>query len=158
MINSVTLQGRITREPKIEQSPKGRVYCRSRIAVEGPYRGKDVPKNTSYFTIVFFGKQAQAFYNNVAKGAFISVEGRLDQDEYTDQMGVHHDTVSVIVSKLHIHEYMRKHREIRNLDAGNEEELLVPREITKSLLKQVSFEDEDIPEDMLGGGNVDGLL
>lgn len=150
-MNKVILQGRPTRDPVIEKSKTtDRVYCRIRLAVERPYRGKDVPRNADYFTVVFFGKLAQTVYNNVAKGALLTVCGRLEQSEYLDRVGNKQEKVSVIANECTIHEWLRKHRPIQELDADFDDDLIMPREITDSLFKQIDVTDEDIPDDLAG--------
>lgn len=148
-MNLVILQGRPTDDPKIFRSEKnGKVYCRIRLAVDRPYRGKDAPRKSDYFNIVFFNKLAQVVFNNLAKGALCTVVGRLAADDYLDKTGNKRESVSVIADKLTIHEWLRKHRPLEDLEANFDIE--VPREITNSLFKQIDVTDEDIPDDLAG--------
>ena len=112
-MNLVIQQGRPTRDPEISKSESGRVYCRIRLAVDRPYRGKNVPKKTDYFTVVFFNRLAQVAYNNLAKGALCTIVGRLEVSEYIDKIGNKRETFSIIADKLTIHEWLRKHRPLR---------------------------------------------
>lgn len=147
-MNIVIEQGRPTSEPEIKKSEKtGKTYVRIRLAVERAYRGQNQPRETDYFTVVFFGKLAQTVFNNVSKGALITVLGRLQQDEYIDKVGNKRESVSIVASKLTIHEWLRKRRPLEELDADFD---LVPREITNSLYKQIDIDDEDIPDDLAG--------
>ena len=154
-MNLIILQGRPTRDPEISRSDKGKVYCRIRLAVERPYRGKNVPRKTDFFTVVFFDKLAQAAFNNLAKGALITILGRLESREYFDNIGNKRESVDIIASKLTIHEWLRKHRPIDELDSDFDNDLLVPREITNSLFKQIDIDDEDIPDDLAGRNPLD---
>lgn len=147
-MNIAILQGRAVKEPELEQSERGKVYSRFRLACERPYRGKDVPRKADYFTIVCFGKWAQFANNHIAKGALMTVLGRLEQSEYIDRDGKRTERTSVIVDKLTLHEWLRKHREIEALSDNFDD--IVPREITDSLIKQIDIDDEDIPEDLIG--------
>ena len=149
-MNLVIQQGRPTRDPEISKSKSGKVYCRIRLAVDRPYRGNKQPRKTDYFSVVFFGKLAQVAYNNLAKGALCTVLGRLETDTYMDNIGNKRESFSIIADKLTIHEWLRKHRPLQELDAGFDDELIVPREITGSLFKQIDITDEDIPDDLAG--------
>lgn len=149
-MNVTLLQGRPTRDPEISKSDSGKVYCRIRLAVDRAYRGKNAPKKTDYITVVFFNKLAQVAYNNLAKGALCTVLGRIETDSYIDKVGNKRETFSVIADKLSIHEWLRKHRPLEELDADFDNELIVPREITGSLFKQIDITDEDIPDDLAG--------
>lgn len=149
-MNKVCLQGRPTRDPEIKKSESGRVYCRIRLAVDRPYRGNKQPKKTDYINVVFFNKLAQVAYNNLAKGALCTIWGRLETDSYLDNIGNKRETFSIIASELTIHEWLRKHRPLEELDSDFDNELIVPREITGSLFKQIDITDEDIPDDLAG--------
>ena len=155
-MNVVIEQGRPTRDPEISRSKDGkRVYCRIRLAVDRDYKGKNVPKKADYFNVIFFGNLAQSVYNNVAKGALITVLGRLENNEYIDNIGNKRESTSIIASRISIHEWLRKHRPLEELDADFDNDLIVPREITGSLFKQIDIGDEDIPEDLMGGSPFD---
>ena len=149
-MNLVILQGRPTRDPEINQSRDGKVYCRVRLAIDRPYRGKDVPRKADYVTIVFFGKLAQVAYNNLAKGALCTIAGRLETSEYLDKVGNKRESFNIVADKLTIHEWLRKHRPLEELDSDFDDDLIVPREITGSLFKQIDVTDEDIPDDLAG--------
>ena len=149
-MNLVLLQGRPTRDPEISKSDSGRVYCRIRLAVDRPYRGAKVPRKTDYVNVVFFNKLAQVAYYNLAKGALCTILGRLETDSYLDRVGNKRETFSIIASQLTIHEWLRKHRPLEELEQGFDDELIVPREITNSLFKQIDITDEDIPDDLAG--------
>lgn len=149
-MNITILQGRPTRDPEIRRSERGKVYCRIRLAVERPYRGKNVPRKSDFFDVVFFDKLAQSVYNNLAKGALITVLGRLENSDYVDNIGNKRERVAVIASRITIHEWLRKHKPITDLDSDFDNDLLVPREITNSLFKNIDITDEDIPDDLVG--------
>lgn len=149
-MNIAIVQGRPTRDPEIRKSDKGKVYCRIRLAVDRPYKGKNAPKKTDYFDVVFFEKLAQSVFNNLAKGALVTILGRLENREYIDNIGNKRESITIIASRITIHEWLRKHRPIEELDSDFDNDLLVPREITGSLMKQIDITDEDIPEDLLG--------
>lgn len=147
-MNIAIIQGRPTTRPETEKSEKGKVFCRFRVACERPYKGKNVPKKSDFFTVVCFDKWAQFAANHVEKGALMTVLGRLEQSEYIGRDGKREERVSIIVDKLTLHEWLRRHRELTTL--SDDFDNLVPREITDSLIKQIDIEDEDIPDELLG--------
>lgn len=148
-MNIVIEQGRPTREPEMQRSERtGKVYCKIRLAVDKPYASKDT-KKADYFNVIVFDKLAQFVYNNLAKGALCTVLGRLSQEDIVDKYGDRKEHVSIIAQRITIHEWLRKHRPLSELE-HDFDETLVPREITKSLFKQIDVSDEDIPTDLLG--------
>jgi single-strand DNA-binding protein len=156
-MNLVLEQGRPTRDPELVRSERtGKVFCKFTLAVERPYRGKDQPRETDYLKMVVFGKLAQFVYNNLAKGALCTVLGRIATDQYVDRYGDKRDTYNIVVQRLTIHEWLRKHRPLAGLEGIDED--IVPREITKSLFKQIDVAtDEDIPTELLGR-SIDDLV
>ena len=148
-MNIVIEQGRPTREPEILRSERtGKVYCKIRLAVDKPYNAKD-SKRADYFNVIVFDKLAQFVYNNLAKGALCTVLGRLSQEDVVDKYGDRKEFVNIVAQRITIHEWLRKHRPLSELE-HDFDETLVPREITKSLFKQIDVTDEDIPTDLLG--------
>ena len=155
MGNKVFLTGRPTREPEIQRSQKGKVYCKIRLALDRPYRGKDVPRQADYFNVVFYDKKAQFVYNNVAKGALVNIWGRLESGEYINNVGTKIYTVDVIAQEIEVVEWLRKTNRPNVEIADPNGDLLIPREITKSLIKQIEVTDEDIPDELLGRSPLD---
>lgn len=147
-MNIAIIQGRAVQQPEIEQSEKGQIYSRFRVACDRPYKGKNVPRKSDFFTVVCFGKWAQFAANHIAKGALLTVLGRLEQSEFIDRDGKRSERTSVITDKITLHEWLRKHREMTALSEDFDN--LVPREITDSLIKQIDIDDEDIPDELLG--------
>ena len=151
-MNIAIIQGRPTRDPELTTSERtGKVYCRLTIACDRPYKGKNSPKKADYFRVVCFGKTAQTIYNNLAKGALCTVLGRLEQDEYVDNIGNKRESVNIVASRITIHEWLRKSKVFEGL---NDIDNLVPREITDSLFKQIDFSDEDLPDDIGGADDL----
>ena len=152
-MNIIILQGRPTRDPEIIRSEKtGTVFCKMRMAVDREYRGKDVPKKTDFFDVLIFGKRGQTVYNNVAKGALLTIQGVLENNERIDRTGNKWVENIVVARRVTIHEWLRKKRPLEELDNDFDTELIVPREITNSLYKQIDIpeNDEDIPDDLAG--------
>ena len=83
--------------------------------------------------------------------------GRLENAERVDNTGRRYKENVIVANKVTIHEWLRKRRPLEDLQSDFDSELLVPREITNSLYKQIDITDEDIPED-LAGRSIDDLL
>jgi hypothetical protein len=108
------------------------------------------PAPTLPYTRKDINKLAQVVYNNLAKGALCTILGRLETDSYLDKIGNKRESVSIVAMRVTIHEWLRKHRPLEELDSDFDTEAIVPREITKSLFKQIDIDDEDIPDDLAG--------
>lgn len=157
-MNIAIIQGRPVKEPEMKTGREtGKVFCVIRLASDRPYRGKRAQQKTDYFDVIAFGKLGQAMHNNLAKGALCTVLGRIEHDTYIDKYGDRRYTYNIIASNITIHEWLRKRRPLEELDNDFDSELLVPREITNSLFKQIDITDEDVPDDLAGGSDYDSL-
>lgn len=142
-LNLVILQGRPTVDPEIKDTTSGRIMCKTRLAVNRPYLGENAPQRTDFFDVIGFGEIGRNMHNNLGKGAFCTVIGRVEQSEFINRNGVKQEKYSVVANRIIIHEW-NKSRASRELDELNEE-FDVPREIRASLEKAVSNTDIDLP-------------
>lgn len=155
-MNIVIIQGRPTDDPKMRNSRRtGKVFCTFRLAVEGTYRGPDAPREVDFINCVAFGKRANALLQHLAKGAFISLSGTLKNSRYIDAVGNKKENTVVIVKEYLIHDWLKKSTPFESL-ADSNGDLLIPREITDSLFRQINAMDEDIPD--LNEGDLDDLV
>lgn len=77
MINFI-LKGNVTRTVEFAISEKGVTYARIGIASdEYDSKGQKIEGKTSFVTVTVFGERAERSANELAKGDFIQVEGRV---------------------------------------------------------------------------------
>src|SRR5580658_7094609 len=86
MVNSVVLVGRAGRDPEMRYFESGRVKTTFSLAVNRPTKEKE----TDWFDIELWGRQAEIAGEYVRKGSLIGIEGRLDFSKWTDTSGIHH--------------------------------------------------------------------
>ncbi len=83
MVNSVVLVGRAGRDPEMRYFESGRVKTSFSVAVNRPTKEKE----TDWFDVELWGRQAEIAGEYVRKGSLIGVEGRLDFNKWTDDTG-----------------------------------------------------------------------
>lgn len=90
-INTVAVDGNLTRDPELRSLPSGNVLCKLRIAhnsrrKDGSGDWVDVP---NYFDVTVWGGQGEWIANNTQKGTKVVVQGRLQWREWdaTDGSG-----------------------------------------------------------------------
>src|SRR3954451_15304908 len=76
-MNTVSLIGRLTRDPELRATNNGQPVCNMRIAVEA--FGSD---NTLYIDVTSFGDSAKACAEHLTRGRLVGVAGRLVYDEW----------------------------------------------------------------------------
>lgn len=86
MVNAITLVGRAGKDPEMRYFESGRVKTTFSLAVNRPTKEKE----TDWFDIELWGRQAEIAGEYVRKGSLIGVEGRIDFNSWTDDSGVKH--------------------------------------------------------------------
>lgn len=79
-INSVTLSGRLGRDPEVKYFESGTANAKFSIAVDRPQ--KDAP--TDWFECVAWGKTSEIVANYCKKGSQIGVTGAISLETWTD--------------------------------------------------------------------------
>lgn len=80
-MNIVILHGRLTDEPKLENTSSGVEYCKFTVAVNRP-TGKDKEKQTDFIPCTAWRQSAAFICNYAHKGDGVCVEGRLESRKY----------------------------------------------------------------------------
>ncbi len=78
-MNTISLTGRLTRDPELRALPSGEAVCSMRIAVDRMGRGDEA----GYINVTTFGKQGEACAKVLSQGWLVAVDGRLDYHEWT---------------------------------------------------------------------------
>lgn len=84
-MNSVCLQGNVTRDPVVTLLPTGTKKANFSIAVnEKPYTNKNGEeiRPVHYFDVESFGSGADAVADKIKKGTSVTVQGMLRQDRW----------------------------------------------------------------------------
>lgn len=100
-VNSVTLSGNLGRNADLKYTQKGTAVSNFSIAVTEKFSSGD--DKTHWFTCVLWGKLAEAVSQYLLKGAKVTVQGKLEVQEYEDKQGNKRSKTQVIVSNLDIH-------------------------------------------------------
>lgn len=98
MVNAVMLVGRAGRDPEMRYFESGRVKTTFSIAVNRPTKEKE----TDWFDIELWGRQAEIAGEYVRKGSLVGIEGRLEFSRWTDDAGVKHSRPYVVGQNLRL--------------------------------------------------------
>lgn len=99
MFNRIILMGRLTKDPELKNTQSGIPMCRFSIAVDRAY-SKGQEKQTDFFDITAWRNTAEFVAKYFSKGRMIHVEGKLQNNNYTDQNGVKHYQNVVIADSV----------------------------------------------------------
>jgi single-strand DNA-binding protein len=95
MFNKVILMGRLVADPELKQTQSGLPMCRFRIAVDRGFT-KGEERQADFFNVVAWRQTAEFISRYFSKGKMIIVEGKVQNDNYTDQQGVKHFSCQII--------------------------------------------------------------
>lgn len=99
MFNRIILMGRLTKDPELKTTQSGVTMCRFSIAVDRAY-SKGQEKQTDFIDITAWRQTAEFVSKYFSKGRVILVEGKLQNNNYTDQNGVKHYQNVVIADSV----------------------------------------------------------
>ena len=101
-LNKVFLIGNLTRAPELRYTPSGTAVSDLRLAVNRNYTtpGGDRREETSFLTVVVWGKQAETSAQYLDKGSPIMVEGRLQTREWEGKDGQRRNVVEVVADRV----------------------------------------------------------
>ena len=95
-MNKVILIGRLCADPEFRQTTSGIAVCRIRIAVNRP-KQKDKEQQADFINCTAWRSTAEFIARYFTKGQKIIVEGSLRNNDYTDNNGVKHYSMDVLV-------------------------------------------------------------
>ena len=89
-MNNVILVGRLSKDPDVRYTQSQMAVARFTVAVDRPPRGAsqgDQP-TADFIDVTAFGKTAEIIEKFFAKGKWIGVQGRIQNNNYTNKDGV----------------------------------------------------------------------
>lgn len=87
-MNIAILIGRLTRDPELRYiASTGKAVASFSIAVDRTFIGKDGEKQTDFFNIVVWGKQAENSANYLSKGSQVAIRGQIQNRNYETPNG-----------------------------------------------------------------------
>ena len=101
-LNSLIIEGNVTKEPELKETPNGFKVCVVPVAVNRFYKnskGEGV-NEVSYFNVETFGKMAETCAKNCEKGRGLRVVGRLKQSRWQTEDGKTTSRVSIIAEHV----------------------------------------------------------
>jgi len=103
-MNSVSLIGRLTRDPEVRYTGEQMAIATFSIAIDRPPR-RDGTKETDFPRITVFGKQAENCEKYLVKGRLVGIEGRIQTGSYTNKNGDKVYTTDVVANRVEFLEW-----------------------------------------------------
>ncbi len=87
MLNQIVLIGRLVRDPELRYTPNGVPVAQFPLAVDRTFKNAQGQRETDFFDIVVWRKQAELVANHLQKGRLVAVQGRLQTRTYETPEG-----------------------------------------------------------------------
>jgi single-strand DNA-binding protein len=98
-MNTITIHGRLTGDPESKQSQNGQAYATFNLADN---HGKDAQgkDKATFFHCSAFGKSGELILNSCKKGHQLTVIGRMESSQYTNQQGQSATSLNVTLDRF----------------------------------------------------------
>lgn len=99
-MNNVVLVGRLTEDPKYNESDSGYSYTSVLIAVNRNFKNSDGIYETDFIKCILWNNVAARTCEYCHIGDVVGIKGRLQSSQYDDQNGVTHYVTEVVAEKV----------------------------------------------------------
>lgn len=100
---TITVAGNLAARPELKFGPSGKARAQFRVAVDERHRNAEgdwVDGNTSWHTVIVWGKLAEHATDTLTKGSRVIVHGRLTQREYATETGEKRTVWEIVAEDL----------------------------------------------------------
>lgn len=100
MLNKSIIQGRLTSDAELKQTPSGKSVCSFTVATERNYTANN-ERITDFIPCVAWGNTAEFISKYFPKGAKIIVEGVLTSRNFSDKNGNNRTVIELLIEKAY---------------------------------------------------------
>jgi single-strand DNA-binding protein len=104
MLNSISIMGRLTREPELKHTQGGVAVCTITLACERDFVGQDGRREADFIDVVCWRGTAELVARWFRKGLLVAVEGRLQSRKWSDQYGQNRTGWEVVADSVYFAE------------------------------------------------------
>lgn len=100
-LNSIIIEGNLTRDPEYHNTPKGTPVCTFSVASNRYYKKNDEQQQeVSFISVETWAKIADSCNQYLHKGRGVRVVGRLKQDRWVGEDGKNRDRIKVVAEHV----------------------------------------------------------
>ena len=101
MINNFVGVGRITKNAELKYTQSGTAKTVFSICINKSFmRGGAWENKPNFFNCIVWGKYGEAMQKHLTKGRQIGVVGELDHNPWTDNSGVKHNDINIVIHSI----------------------------------------------------------
>lgn len=142
MINSVALNGRLTRDVDLRYTTSGIAVGQFTLAVDRRFKSKSGNRETDFISCQIWRKSAENLANYAHKGSLIGIEGRIQTRTYDNKQGQKIYVTEVIAENFSLLEPKPVQR-VDNAGTSNSQGTQGRTDLPSG--KQIDVNDDDLP-------------
>ena len=117
-LNSIIVEGNLTRDPEYRLTPKGTGVCMFSVASNRYYKkDEEMQQETSFFNVETWAKLAETCNQYLNKGRGVRVIGRLKQDRWTNKEGQNREKIKIVAEHIDFKPQFKKYQEQEEAEA-----------------------------------------
>ena len=101
MLNNITIIGRLVADPELKHTQNNIPFTSFRIACDRDYKNADGERDTDFINCTAWRAIAQNVANYFSKGRMISINGRLQNNNWIDRDGNKHYNSEILVNSVY---------------------------------------------------------
>jgi single-strand DNA-binding protein len=101
MLNTVIIEGRLTKDPELKTTPNGISVSTFAVAVARDYKNANGEYDSDFFECVAWRNNAERISKYFHKGDGVGIVGRLQTRTYKDKNGVNRKAIEIIAESIH---------------------------------------------------------
>ena len=101
MLNTITIMGRLTKDPELRRTGSGTAVASFTVAVDRDFGGQDGQKETDFIDCVAWRQTGEFVSKYFTRGRMIVVSGRLQIRSWTDKDGNKRKTAEVVADNCY---------------------------------------------------------
>jgi single-strand DNA-binding protein len=96
-LNSIILEGNLTKDPVMDKTPKGTAVCHFTVASNRYYKTEgERQEEVGFFEVEVWSRLAETCSEYLTKGRGVRVVGRLKQDRWTNPEGEPRSRINIV--------------------------------------------------------------
>lgn len=101
-MNNVTVVGNLTDTPEMRFTPSGTALAKLTVADNRRWRDQsgEWQEETSFFDVTVWGDQAERISESLNKGDRVVIQGRLEQQKWTNEAGENRSKVAIVANEV----------------------------------------------------------
>ena len=145
MINSVALNGRLTRDVDLRYTTSGIAVGQFTLAVDRRFKSKSGNRETDFISCQIWRKSAENLANYAHKGSLIGIEGRIQTRTYDNKQGEKIYVTEVIANNFSLLEPKPVKRADSSGSSNNQNAQSTTSQPSGKDGKPIDVSDDDLP-------------